>query len=83
MSYTGSIADDHMVEVAKDGDPAKGSWVVPEASTRDFDRRWFVERDEPGHRLSERRHATRRATSSSGSRAATGSAAPRTTRPRC
>ena len=29
MSYTGSIAGDHMVEVAKDGDPSKGSWVVP------------------------------------------------------
>ena len=47
MSYTGSIAGDHMVEVAKDGDPAKGSWVVPEASTRDFDPKWFVERKDP------------------------------------
>ena len=47
MSYTGSIAGDHMVEVAKDGDPAKGSWVVPEASTRDFEPRWFVERKNP------------------------------------
>jgi hypothetical protein len=28
MSYTGSIAGDHMIEVAKDGDPSKGSWVV-------------------------------------------------------
>jgi hypothetical protein len=54
MSYTGSIAGDHMVEVAKDGDPAKGSWVVPEASTRDFDPAWFVERKNPDTGLSER-----------------------------
>ena len=54
MSYTGSIAGDHMVEVAKDGDPAKGSWVVPEASTRDFDPKWFVERKNPDTGVSER-----------------------------
>ena len=54
MSYTGSIAGDHMVEVAKDGDPAKGSWVVPEASTRDFDPTWFVERKNPDTGVSER-----------------------------
>ena len=54
MSYTGSIAGAHMVEVAKDGDPAKGSWVVPEASTRDFDPAWFVERKNPDTGLSER-----------------------------
>ena len=54
MSYTGSIAGDHMVEVAKDGDPAKGSWVVPEASTRDFDPKWFVERKNPETGVSER-----------------------------
>ncbi|WP_219419408.1 hypothetical protein [Pseudonocardia nigra] len=47
MSYTGSIADDHMVEVAKDGDPAKGSWVVPIAATAGFDDRWFVTTTDP------------------------------------
>ena len=47
MSYTGSIADDEMVEVAKDGDPAKGSWVVPVAATEGFDERWFVDRRRP------------------------------------
>ena len=45
MSYSGSIARDHMVEVAKDGDPGKGSWVVPVSSTEGFDDAWFVMRD--------------------------------------
>src|SRR5699024_7056523 len=30
MSYTGSFADQDLVEVAKGGDPKGGSWVVPE-----------------------------------------------------
>ena len=47
MSYTGSIAGDHMVEVAKDGDPAKGSWVVPIAATEGFEERWFVTTTDP------------------------------------
>ena len=29
MSYTGFFAEDDLYEVAKDGDAAKGSWVVP------------------------------------------------------
>ena len=29
MSYTGFFADEDLYEVAKNGDPAKGSWVVP------------------------------------------------------
>lgn len=32
MSYRGSFATEDLVEVAKDGDPSKGSWVVPAAS---------------------------------------------------
>ncbi|WP_250550311.1 Eco57I restriction-modification methylase domain-containing protein [Pseudonocardia sp. H11422] len=47
MSYTGSIADDHMVEVAKDGEPSKGSWVVPVSNTQGFDERWFVTTTNP------------------------------------
>jgi hypothetical protein len=31
MSYTGFFADEDLWEVAKNGDPAKGSWVVPRA----------------------------------------------------
>ncbi|WP_158169772.1 Eco57I restriction-modification methylase domain-containing protein [Mycolicibacterium smegmatis] len=29
MSYTGSFAEEDLYEVAKNGDPEKGSWVVP------------------------------------------------------
>ena len=29
MSYTGFFAEEDLYEVAKDGDPSKGSWVVP------------------------------------------------------
>ena len=29
MSYTGFFAETDLYEVAKDGDPSKGSWVVP------------------------------------------------------
>ncbi|MDQ2707911.1 MAG: class I SAM-dependent DNA methyltransferase [Actinomycetota bacterium] len=47
MSYSGSIATDHMVEVARDGDPAKGSWVVPVASTEGFEEHWFVTTTDP------------------------------------
>jgi hypothetical protein len=47
MSYSGSIATDHMVEVAKDGDPSKGSWVVPVSSTEGFDEKWFVQTTNP------------------------------------
>ncbi|MGH3697121.1 MAG: Eco57I restriction-modification methylase domain-containing protein [Pseudonocardiaceae bacterium] len=47
MSYSGSIADDHMVEVAKDGDPTKGSWVVSVSSTEGFDEKWFVQTTNP------------------------------------
>ncbi len=47
MSYSGSIAGDHMVEVAKDGDPSKGSWVVPVSSTEGFDENWFVKTTNP------------------------------------
>ena len=47
MSYTGSIAGDHMVEVAKDGDPSKGSWVVPLKDTSGFAEEWFVTTTDP------------------------------------
>ena len=36
MSYTGFFADDHLYEVAKDGDPEKGSWVVPVERADDY-----------------------------------------------
>lgn len=36
MSYSGLIADQDMVEVAKDGNPDKGSWLVPAARAGDY-----------------------------------------------
>ncbi|WP_431817962.1 Eco57I restriction-modification methylase domain-containing protein [Gordonia jacobaea] len=37
MSYSGLIATDDMVEVAKDGNADKGSWLVPSSKSRDYD----------------------------------------------
>nr|WP_279164030.1 restriction endonuclease subunit M [Rhodococcus erythropolis] len=37
MSYSGLIADDDMVEVAKDGNADKGSWLVPSTKSGDYD----------------------------------------------
>lgn len=36
MSYSGLIADDDMVEVAKDGNADKGSWLVPSTKSGDY-----------------------------------------------
>ena len=36
MSYSGLIADDDMVEVAKDGNADKGSWLVPSTRSGDY-----------------------------------------------
>jgi hypothetical protein len=42
MSYTGFFADTDLYEVAKDGDPSKGSWVVPVDRSEDIDAKDFV-----------------------------------------
>ena len=47
MSYTGSLAAVHSVEVAKDGDRTKGSWVVPVSATEGFAEDWFVKVTDP------------------------------------
>ncbi len=46
MSYSGLIADDDMVEVAKDGNADKGSWLVPTAKSADYDDRDLVWRED-------------------------------------
>lgn len=47
MSYTGSFATEDLYEVAKNGDPSKGSWVVPVHRSDHLDRADFVrERNE-------------------------------------
>ncbi|WP_232715216.1 Eco57I restriction-modification methylase domain-containing protein [Gordonia metallireducens] len=46
MSYTGLIATDDMVEVAKDGNADKGSWLVPSAKSGDYDEKDIVWRED-------------------------------------
>jgi hypothetical protein len=52
MSYTGLIAEDDMVEVAKDGNADKGSWLVPSAKSGDYDAEDIVWREDrlTGHK---------------------------------
>jgi hypothetical protein len=42
MSYTGFIAAEPLYEVAKDGNPEKGSWVVPVDRSESIDAKHFV-----------------------------------------
>ncbi|WP_026542933.1 DNA methyltransferase [Paenarthrobacter nicotinovorans] len=42
MSYTGFIAAEPLHEVAKDGNPEKGSWVVPVDRSESIDTKHFV-----------------------------------------
>lgn len=42
MSYTGFFAEDDLYEVAKNGDPEKGSWVVPVTRADHLSRSDFV-----------------------------------------
>jgi hypothetical protein len=42
MSYTGFFAETDLYEVAKDGDPSKGSWVVPVARADGIAEKEFV-----------------------------------------
>ncbi|MCM2387915.1 class I SAM-dependent DNA methyltransferase [Streptomyces albipurpureus] len=44
MSYTGFIAEEELYEVAKGGDPAGGSWMVPASRAQDYDDSVFVKR---------------------------------------
>ncbi|CAL9421849.1 hypothetical protein SUDANB60_01848 [Streptomyces sp. enrichment culture] len=54
MSYTGFIAKDRLFEVAKGGDPSKGSWMIPEARVNDYPREVFVQRENEETGLTER-----------------------------
>jgi hypothetical protein len=42
MSYTGFFAEEDLFEVAKGGDPSKGSWLVPVTRSDHLDRNDFV-----------------------------------------
>ncbi|MFF4690498.1 hypothetical protein [Streptomyces sp. NPDC001307] len=46
MSYTGIIAEEALCEVAKGGDPEKGSWLVPAHRLKDYPEKTWVEYDE-------------------------------------
>lgn len=44
MSYSGHFAREAMYEVAPNGDPVKGSWLVPVRQAEGYDDGWFVRR---------------------------------------
>ncbi|MER7883299.1 class I SAM-dependent DNA methyltransferase [Streptomyces fimicarius] len=47
MSYAGRIADEELYEVAKNGDPKDGSWLIPKSKTVEYEDAVFVyHRDE-------------------------------------
>ncbi len=46
MSYSGLIATDDMVELAKDGNADKGSWLVPSSKSGDYDEKDIVWRED-------------------------------------
>ncbi|MFF4864493.1 hypothetical protein ACFY3J_22690 [Streptomyces sp. NPDC001231] len=46
MSYTGIIAEEELCEVAKGGDPEKGSWLVPSHRLKEYPENTWVEYDE-------------------------------------
>ncbi|HVX19128.1 MAG TPA: hypothetical protein VHA73_13945 [Acidimicrobiales bacterium] len=47
MAYSGFFADEDLYEVAKGGDPDKGTWMVPVAQADAYDDDVFVRRDDP------------------------------------
>jgi hypothetical protein len=51
MAYTGFFAADDLYEVAKDGDPSDGTWVVPVSKADEYPDEVFVTRTDPltGH----------------------------------
>ena len=55
MSYTGFIADEDLYEVAKNGDPSGGSWMIPASKVPDYADEVFVKvKDEHGFQTEER-----------------------------
>jgi hypothetical protein len=55
MSYTGFIAHEDLYEVAKNGDPKDGSWMIPASKVPDYADEVFVKvKDENGFQTEER-----------------------------
>jgi len=46
MSYSGFIADRTLIELAKDGDADKGTWLVPAERVGDYDAKHIVQRED-------------------------------------
>ncbi|NKZ05478.1 restriction endonuclease [Actinomadura latina] len=49
MSYTGFIASEDLYEVAKNGDPKDGSWMIPASKGDDYPQDVFVRRSDDDH----------------------------------
>lgn len=47
MAYTGFIADRELVELARDGNPAKGTWLVPRERLGEYDEKHVILREDP------------------------------------
>ncbi|MEV1108171.1 class I SAM-dependent DNA methyltransferase [Micromonospora sp. NPDC049751] len=47
MSYTGFVATEQLYEVAKNGDPKDGSWMIPASKTDEYDDNVFVYKENP------------------------------------
>lgn len=47
MAYSGFIADRELVELAKDRNPAKGTWLVPRERLGEYDEKHIVLREDP------------------------------------
>ncbi|RAO33190.1 hypothetical protein ONO86_04998 [Micromonospora noduli] len=46
MSYTGFVATEQLYEVAKNGDPKDGSWMIPASKVDDYDDGVFVYKED-------------------------------------
>ncbi|MCZ7422950.1 class I SAM-dependent DNA methyltransferase [Verrucosispora sp. WMMA2121] len=47
MSYTGFVATEQLYEVAKNGDPKDGSWMIPASKADEYDDTVFVYKEDP------------------------------------
>ncbi|WP_238010342.1 DNA methyltransferase [Dactylosporangium sp. AC04546] len=47
MSYTGFVATEQLYEVAKNGDPKDGSWMIPASKVDEYDDAVFVYKENP------------------------------------
>ncbi|MFD6636276.1 class I SAM-dependent DNA methyltransferase [Micromonospora chalcea] len=47
MSYTGFVATEQLYEVAKNGDPKDGSWMIPASKADEYEDSVFVYKEDP------------------------------------